>query len=88
MKKVLLASGIIVTILSGCGKSEAEKDYEACNEEYAQGVECTKEEFKDYLIGDFENNSEIVGGVDNLRPEVTMDELDKINDEIEEIFGE
>lgn len=88
MKKLLLSSGLVVMILAGCGKSEAEKDYEACNEEYAAGTECTREEFRDYLIEDFKNNAQLVGGIDELNPDVTVGELDKIDAKVNEIFGE
>lgn len=87
MKKFLVM--ILATIaLAGCGKSEAQEDYERCNDEYADGLECTAEEFKDYLYLEYENDAEIFGGADKATAETQQKVINEINDKVEEIFGE
>lgn len=73
-------------MLTGCGQSKAEEDYERCNEEFADGAECTEEEFKDFLLYEAEDKAFIVGGSENLTDDVKLDILQEIDDKVSEIF--
>lgn len=84
MKKLIVVSALL--ILAGCGQSEAEEDYTLCNEEFAAGFECTEEEFKEYLLLDYENHAELFGGAEEATAETQTKVLNEIDEKIEEIF--
>ncbi|MGE6719541.1 hypothetical protein ACQKGD_19575 [Peribacillus frigoritolerans] len=83
MKKLILSS--LIVVLTGC-QSEAQEDYERCNDEFADGVECTEEEFKDFLYYEYENNAQIFGGTDEATAETTNKAINEIEEKIDEIF--
>ncbi|GIN22598.1 hypothetical protein [Siminovitchia fordii] len=85
MRKLISLGGLAI-LLSGCGQSEAEKDYERCNDEYADGIECTEEEFRDFLFFEAEDDTFIVGGSENLTDDVKLKILDEIDEKVNEIF--
>lgn len=88
--KLKLRSGVLLVLLTimlvGCGKSEAEEDYARCNDEYAAGMECTEEEFRDFLYDEFEISADMIGGVENATAETQTKAIEEINGKIEEIF--
>lgn len=85
MKKVL-ASLLAVSLLAGCGNNEAQEDYERCNEEWADGMECTEEEFREFLMAEAENNAQIFGGMDEATDETMLTILDEIDEKVDAIF--
>ncbi|QJT70466.1 hypothetical protein [Microcystis phage MaeS] len=86
MRKILLPSYLTLFLLAGCNNSEAQEDYERCNEEFAGGSECTKEEFKDFLILEAEADADIIGGIDNATAETQKQITNEISDKVAEIF--
>lgn len=86
MKKLILMVVLTTLALAGCGQSEAEEEYAQCNDEFASGMECTEEEFKEYLLLDFENNAELIGGAEEATAETQTKALDEIDEKVEEIF--
>lgn len=81
---------IIVTIfslfaLTGCGQNNAQEDYDRCNEEYAEGTECTEEEFREFLVTDAE---EVAGGmgIDEMTGDTQSKVLEEIDEKVAEIF--
>lgn len=84
-KRVFLAIPLTL-MLAACGKSEAQQDYEACNEEFASGLECTEDEFRDFLVLKYEDEASIFGGSDEATKETENKVLDEIDAKINEIF--
>lgn len=87
MKKYL-ALPFLLLALVGCGNNDAEEDYAACNDEYASDLECTEDEFKDYLLLKYEDEAEIIGGLEDATAETQAKVMKEIDDKIEVIFGE
>lgn len=85
MKKVIATSFVALMLMTGCGNNEARDDYARCNDEYASGMECTKDEFKDWLYDDAEYNNLIP--VSDMEPSNQMKIINEINDKIDEIFN-
>jgi len=75
-------------MLTGCGQSDAEEAYERCNEGYADGLECTREEFEDFLYLEAEDHAFLYGGLDEATAETQKKVINDINKQVEEIFGE
>lgn len=87
MRKAFATSFTALFLLTGCGQSEAQKDYARCNDEYASGTECTKEEFKKFLLFDYEDQATIIGGLDKATAETQRKVIDEIDSKVEEIFN-
>lgn len=87
MKKVIATSLVTLSLLTGCGQDEAQKDYARCNDEYASGTECTEKEFKQFLLMEADNNASLFGGIDNAAPETQQKVINEINDKVDEIFN-
>ncbi|MGM0921275.1 MAG: hypothetical protein ACQEWW_08615 [Bacillota bacterium] len=86
MKRAIIALAL-VGVLSGCGKSEAQKDYEKCNKEWADSEKCTREEFNAYLQFHLEDSAfMMVGGIENATTENYIYWQHEIDRKIEEIF--
>ncbi|MDT9027458.1 hypothetical protein [Rossellomorea yichunensis] len=66
--------------------SEAEEDYANWNQEFAEGNECTREEFKDFL--ELEDNSFLIGGTENATTQNQIAWMNEIDEKLIEIFGE
>lgn len=86
MKRLVLTSGLTIFALTGCGQSEAQEDYARCNDEFATGMECTEEEFKDFLYCDYEDQALLFGGSENATGETQLKVNGEIEDKIAEIF--
>lgn len=86
MKKRALMLLFAAFTLTGCGQSEAQEDYETCNEEYASGMECTEEEFRDFLIEDYENSADLIGGAEEATADTQSKAIQEIDEKVAEIF--
>lgn len=85
MKKIA-AMIALALFLTGCGKESAEEKYDRCNDEYADGAECTEEEFRDFLLLEYENDAEMFGGADEATAETQRQILTEVDDLVAEIF--
>ncbi|MFC3883135.1 hypothetical protein ACFOU2_06245 [Bacillus songklensis] len=76
----------LLLFLTGC-QSESQQDYSNCNKDWAKGDKCTRNEFREYLYYKA-NEQAIIGDLEDVTYEVYGIQANKINDKVNEIFGE